>query len=160
MILIKSHIREHKKCIISVKEENKRSRRVLTEKCGFVLANLLFKQILTDLRNENTEQIKTENKKLSNLWKFNINKSQENYYEIPIVNLSSFRNLSTSCLKFSLHQSFVDKNKFIKRDIAIELESVAEKLDNSIGHEQKEEFHEYLRKYTEKLSKNIADSKR
>ena len=62
LILIKSHIREHKKCIISVKEENKRARRVLTEKCGFVLANLLFKQILTDLRNENTEQIKTENK--------------------------------------------------------------------------------------------------
>ena len=41
----------------------------------------------------------------------------------------------------------------------MELESLAEKLDNSIDHEQKEEFHEYLRKYTDNYRKTLQTQK-
>ena len=40
-------------------------------------------------------------------------------YQIPIVNLSGFE-IHTTCLKYGLHHSFIDKNRFIKRYLGIE----------------------------------------
>ena len=43
-----------------------------------------------------------------------------------------------------MNYSFVDKNKFVKRNIAIEMEALAVSLDKSVDTKSKEEFHEFL----------------
>ena len=44
-----------------------------------------------------------------------------------------------------MHHCFVDKNQYIKKNLAVELESLADKVDKSVNPERKEQFHEYLR---------------
>ena len=53
-------------------------------------------------------------------------------------------NIDTSSLKYGLHHSFIDKNKFIKEDLAVEFESLVTTVDELVTPEQKEEFHEFL----------------
>ena len=43
-------------------------------------------------------------------------------------------------LKYSLHHSFTDKNKYVKRNIAVELESLAASLDEFVDQSLKEFF--------------------
>ena len=51
--------------------------------------------------------------------------------------------------------SFVDKNKSVKRNIAIEMEALAVSLDKSVDTQSKEEFHEFLRGHTNKFAPNV-----
>lgn len=48
-------------------------------------------------------------------------------------------------LEYGLHNSYIDKNKHIKRNVAVELESLSIILDDDIGLSSKENFDEYLR---------------
>ena len=41
-----------------------------------------------------------------------------------------------------------DKNKYVKRNVAVELETLAGFLDPHVTHREKESFHEYLRSAT------------
>ena len=53
----------------------------------------------------------------------------------------------------------MDKNKHIKRNLAANLEVVAEKVTDSLDKEIREDFHEFLRVHTEFLTKNIYSTK-
>ena len=53
-----------------------------------------------------------KNNKLHNL-KIKFNKLPRDKYSIPVLNLSS--------LKCGLHQSFVDKKKYVKRNVTVEM---------------------------------------
>ena len=59
----------------------------------------------------------------------NVLKNQDSY-EVLAINLSP-QVLDTEPLKYGLHQRFTDENKFIKRNVALELESLAASLDRS-----------------------------
>ena len=48
-------------------------------------------------------------------------------------------------LEYGLHNSYIDKNKHIKRNVAVELESLSIILDDDIGLSSKENVDEYLR---------------
>ena len=63
---------------------------------------------------------------------------------MPVINLSS-QVLHTKPLKYGLHQNLTDKNKFVKRNIAVELEALTASLDHYVEQSDKEPFHEYLR---------------
>ena len=63
--------------------------------------------------------------------------------------------IDTSSLKYGLNHSFIDKNKFIKRDLEVEFESLVTSVDELVTQEQKEEFHEFLRQSTDLLSQNV-----
>ena len=67
--------------------------------------------------------------------------------------------MNITCLKYELHHSFVNKNKYVRRDLAIEFEVLAEKLDRFVDHEKKEKSNEYLHKTTSKLSENVFYTK-
>ena len=54
-----------------------------------------------------------------------------------------------------LDYSFVDKNKYVKKNITGSRESVAEAVDKDFDNEKSEDFHELLRAYTDILSKNL-----
>ena len=67
----------------------------------------------------NLGQLKTKNKKIYHIKP----KNPQFNYQVPIINLSDFE-IDTTCLKYRLHHSFVDKNRFIKRDLDVEFESL------------------------------------
>ena len=90
--------------------------------------------------------------------KIKFNKLPKDKYNIPVLNLSS-ASLDLSLLKYGLHQSFVDKHKYVKRNVAVEMESVALRLDNYVDVSMKETFHEFLRSSTNIISNNIYSEK-
>ena len=64
--------------------------------------------------------------------------------QVPIKNLSDY-DIDTLSLEYGSNNSFVDKSKFIKRELEVELETLAPSVDELVSQEQKEEFHELLR---------------
>ena len=68
------------------------------------------------------------------------------------INLSS-QVLDTKPIKYGLHQSLTDKNKFVKRNVAVELEALAARLDHYVQQSDEEAFHQYLRLCTNIIKK-------
>ena len=62
-------------------------------------------------------------------------------------------------LKYGLHQSFVDKSKYVKRNVAVERESIAVRLYKYVDVSMKETFHEFLRSSTNIIRNNIYSEK-
>ena len=77
---------------------------------------------------------------------------------MPVINLS-FQVLDTKPLKYGLHQSFTDKNKFLKGNLAVELEPLRASLDYFVKQSVKEALHEYLRWCKNIIPKNIYTDK-
>ena len=98
------------------------------------------------------EQLKRKNNK-SRILFLKVAENRHSY-QVLVINLSS-KVLDTKPLKFDLHQSFTDKNKFVKRNVAVEVEALADFLDHYFEQFDKEAFHEYLRSCTNIITKNI-----
>ena len=79
---------------------------------------------------------------------------KKNSYAVPQINLSC-EDLDTKPLNYGLHHSFTDKNKYVKRNIVVQLESLATSLDKFVDQSLNESFHEYLRSSRNVLAKNI-----
>ena len=79
-------------------------------------------------------------------------------HQAPVISSSS-QVLDTKPLKYGLHQSFTDKNKFVKRSVAVELEGLAASLDHYVKPSDKEAFHEYLLSRASIITKNIYTDK-
>ena len=58
-------------------------------------------------------------------------------------------------LEHSLKQCFVDKNKHIEKDIAVEFETLCSSNNKDISSDDKENFHELLRSATNTFTQNI-----
>ena len=78
-------------------------------------------------------------------------------YKVPVVNLSNtiLKNRKLQQLQYVLDHCFVDKNKNTKRNLATSLETVAERVTPIVEDSEKEDFHQFLRKYTDISSNNI-----
>ena len=72
-------------------------------------------------------------------------------YSTPLINLSSIELTSdeTNQIKFGLHESFVDKNKNIKKYQAANFESLADKITEILDNHKLEDFHKFLRAYVD-----------
>ena len=114
-------------------------------------------KVLAAFQQENTKQLICKNNKINNL-KIKFNKLPKDKYDIPVLNLSS-ESLNLSSLKYGLHQSFVDENKYVKRNVAAEMESIAVRLDKYVDVSMKETFDEFLRSFTTIISNNIYSEK-
>ena len=64
-------------------------------------------------------------------------------YQVLVIDLSS-EVLDTKPVRYGLHQSFTDKNKFVKRNVSVELEALAASLDHYVQQSDKETFQECL----------------
>ena len=53
---------------------------------------------------------------------------KDSQYQVPVLNLST-ENINTAPLRYELHHSFTDKNKYVKRNVATEFEILASLLD-------------------------------
>ena len=65
-------------------------------------------------------------------------------YQVPTINLSNYET-DSSCLKYGLHHSFIDKIRFIKRGLGIELESLAANVDEFVSLEVNKECNQLHR---------------
>ena len=117
---------------------------------GKVILRILLIDLCNSLRKSNILQLKTKNNKIRNRRPKHANKTSQ----VPVKNLSDY-DIDTSSLKYGLNHSFIDKNKFIKRDLEVEFESLVTSVDELVTQEQKEEFHEFLRQSTDLLSQNV-----
>ena len=86
-------------------------------------------------RENNINQLKCKDKNLRRL--MSQKPINTDNYNIPVVSLSSYE-LDVSGLKYGLHQSFTDRNKHIKRNIAVEFEALSSKLDPFINDNSKD----------------------
>ena len=50
-----------------------------------------------------------------------------------------------SCSHKKKKQCFVDKNKYIKKEVAVEFETLCSSVDKNISPDDQENFHEFLR---------------
>ena len=82
--------------------------------------------MLRSSREDSINQLKCKNKKLRRL--ISQKPVNRDNYNVPVVNLSSYE-LDVSGLRYGLHQSFTDKNRPIKRNLAVKFEALSSKLD-------------------------------
>ena len=106
---------------------------------GKVMLRISLVDLCNSLRKSNILQLKTKNNKICNGRPKHANKTSQ----VPVKNLSDY-DIDTPSLKYGLHHSFIDKNKFIKRDLAVEFESLVTTVDELATPEQKEDFHKFL----------------
>ena len=151
--LLISHLQNHKKklnCLI--KDKDQISAQIVNSSSNIFLI-LIQRNILMNLSKDNYIQLNIKVNKLRRL------KPQNTYnYNVPVINISS-KDLNTTQLKYGLHHCFIDKNKFTKQNVAIEMENLATNLNKFIKDDQREEFHNFLRSSTNIISKNIFHSK-
>ena len=121
-----------------------------------ILFKLLNNFVLKTLRKENTFQLSTKNKKLRNL---RPKQSSYNYSKVPIINLSSVQSIDISSLEHGLKQCFVDKNKYIKKDVAVEFETLCSSIDKDISLDDKENFRGFLRSATNTFTQYVYRTK-
>ena len=72
-----------------------------------------------------------------------------------MINLSSVQSIDVSPLEHGLKQCFVDKDKCIKEDIAVEFETLCRSVDKDISPHDKENFHEFLRSAASTFTQNV-----
>lgn len=106
------------------------------------------------IRRDNIQQLANKNKKIA---KLAVNRNHFLPY-VPVVNLSDFF-LDTRPLSYGLNHCFTDKNKFIKRNLSLEMETIALKIDSSIDSRNRENIHEYLRSWSTRFTNNIYHTK-
>ena len=87
--------------------------------------------------------------------------SQDPESYVPIINLTDTKRPTSviSSLKYGLHQSFVDKNKYIKINLVAEFENIANTVDSSVLDTNLENFHHYLRTCTNRFSQYVSNRK-
>ena len=69
-----------------------------------------------------SKQLITKDGKISSLWGvlFIVDT-----FSVPIINLSSYKDINVNELRYGLKHCYVNKNKYIKRDLYVELENLA-----------------------------------
>ena len=152
-----SHLKDQRFRLRRLLEEHLASTEALRNILNSRFLEIICFKVLAALRQEKTKQVICENKRLFSL-KIKFNKLTKDKYNIPALNLSS-ASLDLSSLKYGLHQSFVDKRKYVKPNVAVDMESVALRLDNYVDVSMKETFHECLRSYTNIISNNVYSEK-
>ena len=150
-----SHLNKHIEDLIAIAKEHEDFKQELYKNIGKNLLYLLLSRSSNTLIKERTDSFRTKNEKISKLVRqSNI---RESVYTIPIINLSTLVLLSAEKdqLKLGLDYSFTDKNKYIKKNLAANFESISARVAGKIDNEEKEDFHEFLRAYTDIFTKNI-----
>ena len=125
----------------------------LTNKTSAIYTKFVLNRIRINQRHFRTESFHTKNEKLKRM----LPKEPTSSYKVPVVNLSNtiLKNRELQQLQYGLDHCFVDKNENTKRNLATSLETVAERVTPIVEDSEKENFHQFLRKYTDIFSNNI-----
>ena len=154
------HLKKHFNDLQIIRRDYDRSILRLKQICGSIFCQALLINIRQSLHKERLESFRTKNKKLKVLISSKTKTLNVNYC-VPIVNLSEtvLTHQEQQQLSFGLDHSFIDKNKHIKKVLAANLETVADKITETLTKDNRENFHEYLRAYTDIFTKNVYNTK-
>ena len=89
------------------------------------------------------------------------NNTSSSKYKVPIINLSNYElsDIKRKELEMGLKYSFVDKNKRLKQQLAVNMETISNSPTKCVEGNKVEDFHEFLRAYTDIFTKNIYATK-
>ena len=78
-------------------------------------------------------------------------------YSVPVINLLTYhlKDIEYQQLKLGLDYSYIDKNKNTRKFLAANLETLAQRTSDSVEAHRLEEYHEFLRGYTDIFTKNV-----
>ena len=152
--ILEHNLREHNTKLQLIVSKLNRLMYELNLVFGVSLTKCIYKSILSTLRKENLLQIKTKLKKI----RYHVPSTKALTSYVPVISLSSFE-INSELLNFGLKHCFVNKSKHTKRNVAVELESLASKIDCTIDSSEKENVNEYLRSWTNKFTENIHCTK-
>ena len=154
-----NHLTKHHNDIRHLKLQYDDTRNKIQSNIGIIFTKMLIRFIESSLRTERLNSFKVKNNKIFSLIK---RKPVPKYpeYKVPIINLSSHHLTDTDYrqLKFSLNHSFINKDKNVKKDIATHMESLADTALKKVENIQLQNFHEFLKGYTDIFSKNVLNS--
>ena len=82
-------------------------------------------------------------------------------YKVPIINRPNYElsEIESKELEMGLKYSFVDKNKWLKQQLAVNMETVSHSAIKYVENNKVEDLHEFLRAYTDIFTKNIYATK-
>ena len=91
----------------------------------------------------------------------NATNNKINAYDVPIINLSSIQlsEKEWNQLSFGLDNTYVDKNKHIKKNFTANFESLTQTVDSEILNKEKEDFHQFLQSFCDLFSENAYSIK-
>ena len=130
--ILKSHLLKHKKHLQTLCLGHDAISSKIKLNYGWTFRKLCVINIISALHKENKLQLRCKNSKLFRL----IPRKKDSEYHVPVFNLST-ENINTTPLRYGLHHSFTNKNKNVKRNVAVELETLARFLDPHITTEKK-----------------------
>ena len=119
---------------------------------------LIINHISISQYKEQLALIKIKNKKLK---KFIQNYTPTSKYKVPIINLFNYElsDIERKELEMDLEYSFVDKNKQLKQQLAVNMETVSHSAIKYIEDNKVEDFHEFLRACTDIFMKFMYATK-
>ena len=152
--VLKNDLLNYKKNLQYLLNCHKHLSDAIFQQVGPLLYKSIRRNILLTLNSNNPvwKQLPCKNKKLHKPMSNKKSNKKKDPYKVLVINLSS-KDLNTKPLKYGLHHSFTDKNKYVKRNIAVELDSWAASAGKSVDQSLKEFFHEYLRSSPNVLTK-------
>lgn len=115
---------------------------------------LLYRAALRSNKSARLESLRTKNKKLDRLSSF---QNKKDDFSVPIINLTD-KTIDQSILyylRFGLNHSFVDKNRYIKLNLAIDMEFLFTQVKDTIPSQEQENFKHYLRTMTNRFTNNV-----
>ena len=154
--ILKSNLVAHKRNMQILSGNHEDFAEQLKQEYGVILFRMLYLKILAVSQRPNLEHLKRKNNKLWIL-SLKVLKNRDSH-QAPVINSSS-QVLDTKPLKYGLHQGFTDKNKFVKRNAAVEHEGLAASLDHYVKQSDKKAFHEYLLSRASIITKSIYTDK-
>ena len=118
-----------------------------------ILYRFLVSRLHKSLAASRLVSFKTKSKKLLNL-KSNIY-SKPITYSVSVINLSDDHLTKVETQSLGLKYCFVDKNKYVKKNLASNFEYISDKVTNKVDTDSREDFHKFLRAYTDIFTKNV-----
>ena len=122
--VLKRHLLNQKKNLQYLQNCHKHLSNGFFQKVDSLLYKCIRRNILLTLHSKNLNHLQYKNKKLHKLISSKKSKKKKDSDTVPVINLSS-KDVDTNPLQYGLHHSFIDKNKYVKRSLAVELESLA-----------------------------------
>ena len=151
--ILKSHLSSHYQDLHEQCDLLQNQCSWLTNKTSAIYTKFVINRIRINQRHFRTEMFHTKNEKLKRM----LPKEPTSSYKVPVVNLSNtiLKNCDIQQIQYGLDHCFVDKNKNSKRNLATSLETVAERVTPIVEDSEKENFLQFLHKYTDIFSNKL-----
>ena len=158
--ILHSHLLENKRNLSSLTSKLRECIDDLIISFSKIFVSILKHNIIKFNRTERIKSFKTKNNKLKSLLKKAEPKATTKC-SVPIINLSTYhlKDIEFQQLKLGLDYIYINKNKNMRKFLAANFETLAQKTSDSVEAHRLEEYHDVLHGYTDLFTKNVFQTK-